>query len=77
MATSTGHPSSFHQAQTAQLAPREHLSPIHQIIRNTATRMARKSVKSRPKEPKYNRSQPDYSYFQSVLRTITRPGYKL
>ena len=76
METSTPHPSSQH-VQPAQLSPREHLSPIQQFIRYSATRMARKSVKSRLKEPKYNRSQPDYPNSQSVLRTITQKGYKL
>ena len=76
MDTSTPHPSSYH-AQTAQLSPREHLSPIQQFIHNSATRLAGNSVKPHPKEPKYNRSQPDYPDSQSVLRTITRKGYKL
>ena len=58
--TSTPHPSSSQHAQTAQLSPRENLSPIQQFVRNSATRMARNSVKSRPKELKYNRSQPNY-----------------
>ena len=75
--TSTPHPPSSQQAQPAQLSHREHLSLIQQFIRNSATRMARKSVNSRPKEPKYNRSQPNYPNSQSVLRTITRQGYKL
>ena len=75
--TSTPHPSSSQQAQPVPVSPREHLSPIEQFIRNSATRMARNSVKSRPKEPKYNRSQPNYPASQSVLRTITRQGYKL
>ena len=57
--TSTPNLSSW-QAQTAQLLPREHLIPIQQFIRNIATGMARKNVKSRSKEPKYNRSQHDY-----------------
>ena len=74
---STSHASFYQQAQTAPLSPREHLSPIQQFIRNSATRMARNSVKSRPKEHKYNRSQPDYPNSQSVLRTITRQSYKL
>ena len=74
--TSTPHPSS-QPAQPAQLSPREHLGPIQQFIRNSATRMARKTVNSRPKESKYNRSQPKYPDSQSVLRTITRQGYKL
>ena len=75
--TSTPHPSSSQQAQTAQLSPREHLSPIQQIIRNSATHMAKNSVTSRPKEPKYNRLQPNYPDSQSLLRTLTRQGYKL
>ena len=75
--TSTPHPSSSQQAQPAQVSPREHLSPIQQFIRNSASRMARNSIKSRPKEPNYNRSQPNYPDSQSVLRTITRQGYKL
>ena len=76
METSTPHPS-FQQAQTAQLSPREHLSPIQQFIRNSATRMARNSVNSRPKEPKYYRSQANYPDSQSVLRKTTRHEYKL
>ena len=75
--TSTPHPSSSQRAQTSQLSPRENLSPILQFFRNSATGMARNSVKSRPKEPKKNRSQPNYPDSQSVLRTITRQGYKL
>ena len=75
--TSTSYPYSSQQAQTAQLSPREHLSPIQQFIRNSATGMARNSVKSRSKEPKYNRSQPNYPDSQSVLRTVTRQVYKL
>ena len=39
--TSTAHPSSSQHAQTARLSPREHLSPIEQFIRNSATHMAR------------------------------------
>ena len=62
--TSTPHPSSSQQAQTDQLSPREHLSPIQQFICNSATRMAKNSVKSRSKEPKYNRLQPNYPDFQ-------------
>ena len=73
----TPHPSSSQRAQTAQLSPRENLSAIQQFICNSATRMARSSAKPRSKEPKYNRSQPNYPYSQSVLRTITRQGYKL
>ena len=83
METSNPHPSSSQHAQTAQSSPREDLSPIQQIIRNSATRMARHSVNLRSKELKYNRSQPNYPNSQSVLRTITRqainfdPLYKI
>ena len=56
--TSTPHPSSSQHAQTAQLSPRENLSPIQQFIRNSATRMAQESVNLRSKEPKYNRFPP-------------------
>ena len=45
------------------------LTPIQQFINN--------SRKSKNKEPKYNRSQPDHPDAQSVLRTRTRQGYKL
>ena len=45
------------------------LTPIPQFIK--------KNRKSKAKEPKYNRSQPDYPDPQSVLRTRTRQGYKL
>ena len=45
------------------------LTPIQQFITN--------SRKLKNKEPKYNRSQPDYPDPQSVLRTRTRQGYKL
>ena len=50
--TSTPNPSNSQHAQTAELSAREHLSPIQQIIRNSATNMARKSAKLRSKEPK-------------------------
>ena len=72
--TLTPHPSFSQQAQTAQLSPREDLSPIQQFIRNSATRMATNSVNLRSKEPKHNRSQPDYPDPQSVLRSRTRQG---
>ena len=45
------------------------LTPIQQFIKN--------SRKSKAKEPKYNRSQPDHHDSQSVLRPRTRQGYKL
>ena len=44
------------------------LTPIQQFIHN--------SPKPKNKEPKYNRSQPDYPDPQSVLRSRTRQGYK-
>ena len=75
--TSSPGPSSSQHNQPVQMPPREHLSPIQQFIRNSATRMARSSVNSRPKEPKYNRAQSNYPNSQSVLRTITRQGYNL
>ena len=59
------------------MSPREHLSPIQQFFRNTATRMAKNSAELRSKEPKSNRSQPNYPDSQSVLRTTTRQGYNL
>ena len=49
--------------------PSEPLTPIQQFIKN--------SRKSKTKEPKYNRSQPDHPDSQSVLRTRIRQGYKL
>ena len=45
------------------------LTPIQQFII--------KSRKSKKKEPKYNRPQPNHPDPQSVLRTRTRQGYKL
>ena len=75
--TSTPHPSSSQHSQTVQLPPREHLRPIQQFISNSATRMAQNSGKSHPKEPKNNRPQPKLPNPHSVLRTITRQGYKL
>ena len=75
--TSTPQPSSSQAAQPPHLPPRETLSPIQQFIRNSATRMARSSVNARPKEPKYKRAQQNYPNSQSILRTITRQGYKL
>ena len=75
--TSTPHPSSSQRTQTDQLSPREHLGPIQQFIRNSATRMAINGVNSRLKEPKNNCPQPNYPVSQSVLRTINRQGYKL
>ena len=45
------------------------LTPMQQFIKNNR--------KSKAKEPKYNRSQPDHPDAQSVLGTRTRQGYKL
>ena len=45
------------------------LTPIQQFIQN--------SRKTKNKEPKYNRSQPDHPDPRSVLRTRTRHVYKL
>ena len=75
--TSTPQPSSSQAAQPSHVPPREPLSPIQQFVRNSATPIARSSVKPRPKGPQYNRAQPDYPDSQSVLKTITRQGYKL
>ena len=75
--TSTPQPSSSQAAQLPHLPPREPLSPIQQFIRNSATCMAGNSGKSHPKEPKYNRVQPNHPDSQSVWKTITRQGYKL
>ena len=55
---------------TSQMNPSSGpLTPLQQFIAN--------SRKSKTKEPKYNRSQPDRRDSQSVLRTRTRQGYKL
>ena len=49
--------------------PSEPVTPIQQFITT--------SRRSKPREAKYNRSQPDHPDSQSVLRTRTRQGYKL
>ena len=49
--------------------PNGPLTPIQQFIKNRR--------KSKTKEPKQNRSQPDHLDAQSVLRTRTHQGYKL
>ena len=49
--------------------PAGSITPIQQFINN--------SRKSKNKEPKYNRSQPDHPDPQSVVRNRTRHGYKL
>ena len=50
-------------------SPSGPLTPVQQFFNN--------SRKSKNKEPKYNRSQPDHPDPQSVLPTRTRQGYKL
>ena len=57
------------QSTSRMNPPSGPLTPIQQFINN--------SRKSKNKEPKYNRSQPDHPDPQSVLRTRTRQGYKL
>ena len=55
---------------TSQMKPPSGpLTPIQQFDNN--------SRKTKNKEPKYNRSQPDHPDPQSVLRTCTRQGYKV
>ena len=61
---------SYPMPSTSRMPPSSGpLTPIQQFIHN--------SRNSKAKEPKYNRSQPDHPYSQSVLRTRTRQGYKL
>ena len=48
--------------------PSRPLTPVQQFIKN--------SGKSKTKEPKYDRSQPDHLDSQSVFRTRTRRRYK-
>ena len=74
---STPYPSTSQHTQVARPSPKEHLSLSQQDFRDSATRMARNSVKLHSKEPRYNRSQPNHTDFQSVLRARTRQGYKL
>ena len=59
----------FIPSTTRMKPPSKPLTPIQQFIIN--------SRKSKNKEPKYNRSQPNHPDPQSVLRTRTRHGYKL
>ena len=57
-------------ASTSRMnSPSGPLTPIQQFTKN--------SRKSKAKEPKYNRSQPDHPDSQSVLRTRTRKIYKI
>ena len=55
--------------QPSTSAPTRPLTPIQQFLRN--------SRKSKAREPKYFRPQPTDPNSQSVLRTLTRQGYKL
>ena len=59
----------FIQSTSRMTPPTGPLTPIQQFIIN--------SRKSKRKEPKNIRSQPDYADPQSVLRTRTRQGYKI
>ena len=51
------------------IPPSDRLTPIQQFTDN--------NPKSKAKEPKFNRSEPDYPDPQSVLRTRTRQDYRL
>ena len=55
--------------QPSTSAPTRPLTPIEQFLRN--------SRKSKAREPKYFRTQPNDPHSQSVLRTLTRQGHKL
>ena len=55
--------------QPSNSAPTRPITPIQQFLRN--------SRKSKAREPKYFRPQPNDPHSQSVLRTLTRQGYKL
>ena len=55
--------------QPSTSAPTRPLTPIQQFLWN--------SRKSKAREPKYSRPQPHHPNSQSVLRTLTRQGYKL
>ena len=57
------------RAQPSTSASTRPLTPIQQILQN--------SRKSKTRELKYSRPQPHHPNSQSVLRTLTRQGYKL
>ena len=63
------HPREMDTEQPSTSAQTRPLTPIQQILRN--------SRKSKAREPKYFRPQPQDPNPQSVLRTLTRQGYKL
>ena len=70
MPATLDNPQSYFIPSTSRMhSPSEPLTPIQQFIKN--------SGKSKTKEPKYYRSQPDHPESQSVLRTRIRQGYKL
>ena len=63
------HPQETETEQPSTSAPTRPLTPIQQFLRNSRKSIAR--------EPKYFRPQPHDPNWQSVLRTLTRQGYKL
>ena len=63
------HPQEMETEQPSISAPTRPLTPIQQFLRNNR--------KSKAREPKYFRPQPHDPNSQSVLRTLTRQGYKL
>ena len=63
------HPQETETEQPSTSAPTRPLTPIQQFLRN--------SRRSKAREPEYFRSQPQDPNSQSVLRTLTRQGYKL
>ena len=63
------HPQETETEQPSTSAPTRPLTPIEQLLWN--------SRKSKAREPKYFRPQPHGPNSQSVLRTLTRQGYKL
>ena len=63
------HPRERDTEQPSTSAPTRPLTPIQQFLRN--------SRKSKAREPKYFRPQPQDPNPQSVLRTLTHQGYKL
>ena len=63
------HPQETETEQPSTSAPTRLPTPIQKFLRN--------SRKSKAREPKYFRPQPHDPNSQSVLRTLTRQGYKL
>ena len=58
------------QIITSPIPPNQPLTPIQRLIHHNTR-------KYQNKEPKCNRSQPDHPDAESVLRTQSRPGFKL